>query len=106
MDVKTQHFCDIITPIYSMDVYREWRQTLPQDEFVSNCVEWYTTNHEELLEIFHGVFVTLRDKGMSMKSFIEFYTDAYTVLAYHTEYNAAVARELAELTKSFPYSKS
>ena len=103
MDTKTRNFCDLITPIYSMDVYVEWRDTLREDG--SNFSRWYTQNHAELSVVYMEMHAVMRDKGMGMRSFIDFCTDAYTVMAYHTEYDAAVSRELTELTKSFPYTK-
>lgn len=106
MDANTRQLCDSIMPIYSMDVYREWMNEQHPGKFVSDCVEWYKSHHDQLSEIFIGVAEALGERGMSNKSFTDFCTEAYGIIQYHEFINRLVAKEIAEMTKSFPYTKS
>lgn len=105
MDTNTKNLCNAIMPIYSMDVYNEWMREQDNGAFISKCVEWYKAHHEQLSEIFIGVAEAWAERGMTKTSFIDFCTEAYAVQQYHAFIDAIVAKEIAEMTKSFPYTK-
>lgn len=106
MDANTKKLCDSIMPIYSMDVYIEWMREQTQGEFISKCVDWYKDQHDQLSEIYMGVAEAWAERGMSKKSFIDFCTEAYAIQTYHEFIDQLVAKEIAEMTKPFPYTKS
>lgn len=106
MDTNTKHLCDSIMPIYSMDVYREWMRTQHPGKFVSKCVEWCKDHHDQLSEIYLGITNAIGYQAMTKKSFTDFCMEAYGIIQYHKVIDQLVAKEIAEMTKSFPYTKS